>query len=107
MRDMYRLKVRPKAKMENVAPRKSYIGHVEAVKSVSLRPQITGYVEKTHTCSAYQNRKTGQPNRQKLKLKRSPSCRMISKFFRYFIILYCFTNQHSRIIQQQSCNICR
>ena len=35
-----------KATMENVAPRKDFIGHVEAVKSVDLRPQITGYVEK-------------------------------------------------------------
>lgn len=35
-----------KATIENVAPRKSYIGHVEAIKSVDLRPQITGYVEK-------------------------------------------------------------
>lgn len=34
------------AVIENVAPRKSVIGHVEAVKSVDLRPQITGYVEK-------------------------------------------------------------
>ena len=38
--------VTDKAVMENVAPRKNYIGHVEAIKSVSLRPQITGYVEK-------------------------------------------------------------
>jgi len=35
-----------KAVMENVAPRKDFIGHVEAIKSVDLRPQITGYVEK-------------------------------------------------------------
>jgi len=35
-----------KATIENVAPRKDFIGHVEAVKSVDLRPQITGYVEK-------------------------------------------------------------
>ena len=38
--------VTDKATIENVAPRKSYIGHVEAIKSVNLRPQITGYVEK-------------------------------------------------------------
>lgn len=31
---------------DNVAPRRNYIGHVEAIKSVDLRPQITGYVEK-------------------------------------------------------------
>ncbi len=30
----------------NISPKKSYIGHVEAIKSVDLRPQITGYVEK-------------------------------------------------------------
>ncbi len=30
----------------NVAPKKTYIGHVEPIKSVDLRPQITGYVEK-------------------------------------------------------------
>lgn len=35
-----------KATLENVAPRKDFIGHVEAIKSVDLRPQITGYVEK-------------------------------------------------------------
>jgi len=38
--------VTDKAVTENVAPRKNYIGHVEAIKNVSLRPQITGYVEK-------------------------------------------------------------
>lgn len=38
--------VTDKATIENVAPRKSYIGHVEAIKSVNLRPQITGYIEK-------------------------------------------------------------
>lgn len=27
-------------------PQKSYIGHVEAIKAVDLRPQVTGYVEK-------------------------------------------------------------
>lgn len=30
----------------NIAPKKSYIGHVEPIKSVNLKPQITGYVEK-------------------------------------------------------------
>lgn len=35
-----------KAVLQNVAPRKDFIGHVEAIKSVDLRPQITGYVEK-------------------------------------------------------------
>lgn len=30
----------------NVAPKKSFIGHVEAIKSVNLQPQVTGYVEK-------------------------------------------------------------
>ena len=38
--------VTDKAIMENVAPKKDFIGHVEAIKSVDLRPQITGYVEK-------------------------------------------------------------
>ncbi len=38
--------VTDKAVEENVAPRKDFIGHVEAIKSVDLRPQITGYVEK-------------------------------------------------------------
>lgn len=33
-------------KQTNIAPKKSYIGHVEAIKSVNLQPQITGYVEK-------------------------------------------------------------
>lgn len=31
---------------KNIAPKKTYIGHVEAIKSVNLMPQITGYVEK-------------------------------------------------------------
>ncbi len=35
-----------KVTQQNIAPKKSYIGHVEAIKSVDLRPQITGYVEK-------------------------------------------------------------
>ena len=35
-----------KATLENVAPRKDFIGHVEAIKSVDLHPQVTGYVEK-------------------------------------------------------------
>ena len=30
----------------NISPKKSYIGHVEAIKAVDLRPQVTGYVEK-------------------------------------------------------------
>lgn len=30
----------------NVAPKNTYIGHVEAINSVNLKPQITGYVEK-------------------------------------------------------------
>ena len=38
--------VTDKAVMKNVAPKKDFIGHVEAIKSVDLRPQITGYVEK-------------------------------------------------------------
>lgn len=33
-------------KETNIAPKKSYIGRVEAIKSVNLTPQITGYVEK-------------------------------------------------------------
>lgn len=35
-----------KVKTQNISPKKSYIGHVEAIKSVDLRPQVTGYVEK-------------------------------------------------------------
>lgn len=31
---------------QNISPKKSYIGHVEAIKSVDLTPQVTGYVEK-------------------------------------------------------------
>lgn len=30
----------------DISPKKTYIGHVEAIKSVNLKPQITGYVEK-------------------------------------------------------------
>lgn len=30
----------------NISPKKTYIGHVEPIKSVNLKPQITGYVEK-------------------------------------------------------------
>lgn len=30
----------------NISPATSYIGHVEAIKSVNLKPQVTGYVEK-------------------------------------------------------------
>lgn len=30
----------------NIAPKKTFIGHVEPIKSVNLMPQITGYVEK-------------------------------------------------------------
>lgn len=33
-------------KTADVSPKRSYIGHVEAIKSVDLKPQITGYVEK-------------------------------------------------------------
>ena len=29
----------------NIAPKKSYIARVEAIKSVDLKPQISGYVE--------------------------------------------------------------
>lgn len=35
-----------KVTQTNIAPKKSYIGHVEAIKSVNLKPQVTGYVEK-------------------------------------------------------------
>ena len=35
-----------KVQQQNISPKRSYIGHVEAIKSVDLRPQITGYVEK-------------------------------------------------------------
>lgn len=31
---------------ENISPKKSYIGHVEAIKSVDLKPQVDGYIEK-------------------------------------------------------------
>lgn len=31
---------------QNVAPKKSYIGHVEPIRGVNLKPQVTGYVEK-------------------------------------------------------------
>lgn len=31
---------------KNINPQQNYIGHVEAVKSVNLKPQVTGYVEK-------------------------------------------------------------
>lgn len=30
----------------DISPKKSYIGHVEAINAVDLRPQVTGYVEK-------------------------------------------------------------
>ncbi len=33
-------------KVAEISPKKSYIGRVEAIKSVDLKPQITGYVEK-------------------------------------------------------------
>lgn len=33
-------------KTADVSPQKSYVAHVEAIKSVDLKPQITGYVEK-------------------------------------------------------------
>lgn len=35
-----------KLKTVDISPKKSYIGHVEAIKSVDLKPQISGYVEK-------------------------------------------------------------
>ncbi len=35
-----------KLETRNIAPKNTYIGHVEAIKSVNLKPQITGYVEK-------------------------------------------------------------
>ncbi len=35
-----------KLSTRNIAPKQSYIGHVEAIKSVNLKPQVTGYVEK-------------------------------------------------------------
>lgn len=31
---------------QDISPKKSFIGHVEAIKSVDLTPQVTGYVEK-------------------------------------------------------------
>lgn len=31
---------------KSINPQQNYIGHVEAVKSVNLKPQVTGYVEK-------------------------------------------------------------
>lgn len=31
---------------QNISPKKSYIGHVQAINSVNLQPQVTGYVEK-------------------------------------------------------------
>ena len=33
-------------KKADISPKTSYIGHVEAIKSVNLTPQVTGYVEK-------------------------------------------------------------
>lgn len=35
-----------KPEQQDISPKKSYIGHVEAIKSVNLKPQVTGYVEK-------------------------------------------------------------
>ncbi len=35
-----------KLETRNIAPKQTFIGHVEAIKSVNLMPQITGYVEK-------------------------------------------------------------
>lgn len=35
-----------KLKTADISPKKSYIGRVEAIKSVDLKPQISGYVEK-------------------------------------------------------------
>ena len=34
------------SEIRNIAPKKTFIGHVEPIKSVNLKPQITGYVEK-------------------------------------------------------------
>ncbi len=34
-----------KLSTKNVAPKKNYIGHVEAIKSVNLKPQITGTIK--------------------------------------------------------------
>ena len=31
---------------QDISPKKSYIGHVQAINAVDLRPQVTGYVEK-------------------------------------------------------------
>ena len=31
---------------QDISPQKSYIGHVQAINAVDLRPQVTGYVEK-------------------------------------------------------------
>lgn len=31
---------------QNISPKKSYIGHVQAINSVNLQPQVTGYIEK-------------------------------------------------------------
>ena len=31
---------------QDISPKKNFIGHVEAINSVDLRPQVTGYVEK-------------------------------------------------------------
>ncbi len=35
-----------KLEQRSIAPKTSFIGHVEAIKSVNLVPQVTGYVEK-------------------------------------------------------------
>ena len=35
-----------KLETRNISPATSYIGHGEAIKSVNLKPQVTGYVEK-------------------------------------------------------------
>ncbi len=35
-----------KLETRDISPKKSYIGHVEAIKSVDLKPQVSGYVEK-------------------------------------------------------------
>ena len=35
-----------KLETRDIAPKKTYIGHVEPIKSVDLMPQVTGYVEK-------------------------------------------------------------
>lgn len=35
-----------KIEANNISPQKNFIGHVEPIKSVDLKPQVTGYIEK-------------------------------------------------------------